>query len=166
MAILAGRPEACATIIFVESTAPATWHEELEQSGLLAHAIDLKRLDHLAAVAPDLETATAFWQDILRIPVWSEIVTATTVIRQMKVGDAIVELLGPAGPDSPIHTRPPGLSSMTAFEVPNLEQAVAVTRAHGFAISDPVTGALPHTRVSRIAAEHLSGLALQLLEYV
>ncbi len=165
-AVLSGRPEACAAIILVESVIPATWYDELEQGGMLAHSLALKRLDHLAAAAPDLETATRFWQDVLDIPVWGEIVTPTTIIRQMKVGDAIVELLGPAGPDSPLHTRPPGLSSMTAFEVPELEEAVASARARGFATSDPVVGALPGTRVSRIAAEELSGLALQLLEYV
>jgi catechol 2,3-dioxygenase-like lactoylglutathione lyase family enzyme len=166
MAILASHPEACATIVFVESVTPATWYDELEQGGMLAHSLRLKRLDHLAAVAPDLETATHFWQDVLDIPVWGEVVTPTTVVRQMKVGDAIVELLGPTGPDSPLHTRPPGLNSMTAFEVPNLNDAVATAREHGFAISDPVVGALPGTRVSRIAAEDLSGVALQPLEYV
>lgn len=138
----------------------------LEADGALQHSLALKRLDHLAAVAPELERATRHWNDVLGIPTWGEIVTPTTVIRQMKVGDAIVELLGPANADSPIHSRQPGLSSMTAFEVPDLAAAVATARAAGFSASDPAVGSLPGTRVARIPAEELSGLTLQLLEYV
>ena len=167
VAVLPGRQEASATLLLVDSVvAPAEWHDELEREGMLAHSLKLKRLDHLAAAAPNLEETTRFWVDVLGIPVWGEIVTATTVIRQMKIGDAILELLGPAGPDSPLRSRPPGLSSMTAFEVPELEAAVATARAAGFTISDPATGTLPGTRVARIPAGELSGLGLQLLQYV
>jgi catechol 2,3-dioxygenase-like lactoylglutathione lyase family enzyme len=167
MAVLPDRTEAVVRLALIERVrAVGDEHDGLQQEGLLAHSLDLKRLDHLAAAAPALEETTRFWQDVLDIPVWGEVVTATTVIRQMKVGDAIVELLGPAGPDSPLHSRPPGLSSMTAFEVPDLEAAVATARSAGFAVSEPATGALPGTRVSRIPAEELSGLGLQLLEYV
>lgn len=160
--------EAVVPLVLIERVrATADRHDEFEKAGLLAHSLKLKRLDHLAAAAgTNFEETTKFWVDVLGIPVWGEIVTATTVIRQMKIGDAIVELLGPAGPDSPLHSRPPGLSSMTAFEVPDLEEAVATARAAGFTISDPATGALPGTRVARIAADELSGLGLQLLQYV
>jgi hypothetical protein len=55
---------------------------------------------------------------------------------------------------------------MTAFEVPDLDAAVRVARAAGFTISDPARGPLPGTNVSRIPAEELAGLGLQLLQYV
>ena len=158
---------ACATLALVQYVkAQPERHAALEASGALAHALPLKRLDHLAAVSPDLEATTRYWNDVLGIPTWGEVVTPTTIIRQMKVGDAILELLGPANADSPIRSRAPGLSSMTAFEVPDLNAAVAIVRSAGFGASDPVVGSLPGTRVARIPAEELSGLALQLLEYV
>jgi catechol 2,3-dioxygenase-like lactoylglutathione lyase family enzyme len=141
-------------------------HTRHQADGLLDHTFPLKRLDHLAAVAPDLETATRFWTDTLGVPVAGEVRSPTTIIRQMRVGDAILELLGPATPDSPIATRPPGLISMAAFEVPDLDAAVAQARAAGFTPSEPATGILPGTRTATIPPTELAGMTLQLLQYV
>jgi catechol 2,3-dioxygenase-like lactoylglutathione lyase family enzyme len=138
----------------------------LEAEGLLAHAIPLKRLDHLTAVAPDLEAATRYWTESLGVPLHGEVRSPTTVIRQFKIGDAILELLGPATPDSPVGQRPAGLVSMIACEVPDVEAAVATARAVGFTPSEPAAGVLPGTRTATIPATELSGLALQLLQYV
>lgn len=129
-------------------------------------ALQIRRLDHLAALAPDLEASTRFWTDTLGIPVFGEVGSPTTRIRQFKIGDAIIELLGPATPDSPLHHRPPGLVSMVAVEVPDLEDAVTHARARGFTAPDAAAGVLPHTRTATIPASELSGMALQLLEYV
>jgi catechol 2,3-dioxygenase-like lactoylglutathione lyase family enzyme len=126
----------------------------------------LKRLDHLAAVAPDLDASTRFWSDVLEIPLFGEVRSATSIIRQFKIGDAIIELLGPATPDSPLAQRPPGLVSMAAFEVSDMAAALAQARAAGFTVADPAPGSLPGTRVTTIPGSELSGLALQLLEYV
>jgi catechol 2,3-dioxygenase-like lactoylglutathione lyase family enzyme len=167
-AVLPESKEACVRIALFEPVeSVASRHDVLEQQGLLAHTIELKRLDHLAAVAPDLEKITRFWQDVLHIPVFGELIGGGgNIIRQMKVGDAIVELLGPSGPDSPLLGRPPGLNSMTAWEVPDLKSAVETARLAGFEVTDPAIGTLPGTRVARIPGEQLSGITLQLLEYV
>ena len=135
-------------------------------AGYLNHAFPLKRLDHLAAVAPDLEETTRFWTDTLGVAVTGEIATPAMIIRQFKIGDAILELLGPAAPDSPIRQRPPGLVRMAAFEVDDLEAAVQSARAAGFNPPDPATGVLPGTRTSTIPAAELGGMAMQLLQYV
>jgi hypothetical protein len=94
------------------------------------------------------------------------VVTDVMVIRQMKVGDSILELLGPGSPDSPIASRPPGFASMVAFEVESLDASVAKARSKGFEVPDGRDGVLPGTRVTTISADQLSGLGLQLLEYV
>ncbi|MEX2080550.1 MAG: VOC family protein [Dehalococcoidia bacterium] len=137
-----------------------------EEAGLFAHGFPLKRLDHLAAIAPDLEGATRAWTDGLGIAVHGEVAGRGMVIRQMKVGDAIVELLGPESPESPIASRPPGLASMCAWEVEDLDAAVALARERWFSPSEPVVGVLPGTRVATIPAAELAGLGMQLLEYV
>ena len=72
----------------------------------------------------------------------------------------------PASPDSPLAARPPGLSRMVAFEVDDLDAAVEQARARGFDVPDGRDGILPGTRVASIAANQLSGLTLQLLEYI
>jgi len=167
MAPLAPSAGACAPLTLIQyGRSTVELHTGLAGMGAFDHALRLKRLDHLAAAAPDHEMVTSYWNERLGIPTWGEIVTKTTVIRQMKIGGAIVELLGPASPDSPIRSRKPGLSSMNAFEVPDLEAAVATARERGFTVSDPATGSLPGTRVARIPADELCGLGLQLLEYV
>jgi catechol 2,3-dioxygenase-like lactoylglutathione lyase family enzyme len=136
------------------------------QSALAPGILPLRRLDHLAAVTPDLDAASAFWTDVLEIPLHGEVRSATSIIRQFKIGDAIIELLGPATPESPLAQRPPGLISMAAFEVSDMADAVAQARAAGFTVADAAPGSLPGTRVTTIPASELSGLALQLLEYV
>lgn len=138
----------------------------VREAGLTPHALPLKRLDHLAAVALDLAAQSAYWSDVLGVPLFGEIRTPVMIIRQFKIGDAILELLGPATPESPIAQRPPGLVSMIACEVDNLPAAVEMARAAGFSPSEPGPGALPGTRTATIPPAELSGLALQLLQYV
>jgi catechol 2,3-dioxygenase-like lactoylglutathione lyase family enzyme len=135
------------------------------EAGLLDHTFPLKRLDHLATIAPDLEAATRYWTDVLGIPPTGEVVNPATIIRQFQIGDAIIELLGPATPESPIAQRPPGPASMAAFEVDDLDAAVAAARQAGFSPPDPAPGPLPNTRTATIPATELSGLGLQLLQY-
>ena len=145
---------------------PAARHERRAAAGRFTHALALKRLDHLAAITPDLAGATRFFTDVLEVPVFGEVAGRAMVIRQMKIGDAILELLGPDGAESPLHKRPPGIASMCAFEVPNLDEAVATARERGFTPGEPAIGVVPGTRVATIPASELAGLGMQLLEYV
>lgn len=130
------------------------------------NAFPLKRLDHLAAVAPDLDEKTRFWTDVLGVPLAGEVKTPTMLIRQFRIGDAVLELLAPASADSPLHQRPRGPVSLVSVEVPDLAAAVGQARAAGFTVSDPAPGPLPGTHIATIPPAELSGLALQLLQYV
>ena len=136
-----------------------------EHTGGRQHATPLKRLDHLAAVAPDLERSCTFWDEVLGIPTVGEVVSPTVVVRQLRIGDAMFELLGPATPDSPIRQRPPGLNSMFSVEVPDLDAAVAHVEAAGFTVADRRIGTLPGTIVATVPAAQASGLNVQLLQY-
>jgi catechol 2,3-dioxygenase-like lactoylglutathione lyase family enzyme len=140
--------------------------EQRHAHARLDHDIPFKRLDHLAAIAPDLDAATRYWADTLGIPQTGEVTNPAMIIRQFKIGDANFELLGPATPESPLRNRPPGLISMVALEVAGLAAAVAQAREAGFTVSDPAPGALPGTRAATIPADQLGGLSLQMLEYV
>ena len=149
---------------------PETFNDRYERSvgqGRFAHDFPLKRLDHLAAITPDLESGTRFWADVLEVPVSGEISTPQMVIRQLKIGDAILELLGPATSDSPLASREAALISMAAWEVSGpLDEAVALARGRGFTVSDPEAGVIPGTRRASIPATELGGVGMQLLEYV
>jgi catechol 2,3-dioxygenase-like lactoylglutathione lyase family enzyme len=149
---------------------PETWDARYARSvaaGRFAHSFPLKRLDHLAAVAPDIEAATTFWIGTLGVRVAGEIRAPGMIIRQLQVGDAIFELLGPDGPESRMAGRPASLASMAAWEVSGgLDNAVALARDRGFTVSDPEPGVIPGTRRASIPAGELAGLGMQLLEYV
>lgn len=133
--------------------------------GLLDHALPLKRLDHLAIVAPDREGTVAAWAK-LGIGVAGEVHGPGMVITQLRAGDAIVELLSPETPESPLASRPPGLASMAAFEVDDLAAAIDGLRGRGFELPDARPGPLPGTIVTTLPADQLAGLSLQLLQYV
>lgn len=129
-------------------------------------AFPLKRLDHLAIVCHDLEEKTRFWSDVLDVPVTGEVATPTMVIRQLKIGDTVLELLGPTTPESPLWKRAPGLISMASWEVGAMAEAVRFARGAGFTVPDPAAGSLPGTRITTIPGIELGGVNMQLLEYV
>jgi catechol 2,3-dioxygenase-like lactoylglutathione lyase family enzyme len=141
-------------------------HARREAAGRFAHAFTLKRLDHLAMVVSDLEATTRFWNDVLGVPVFGEIRAPGMIIRQMKIGDAIMEFLAADGPESRMAGRPAGIASMCAWEVANLDASVEMARERGFTPSEPSKGVLPGTRVSSIPGSELAGVGMQLLEYV
>jgi hypothetical protein len=123
-ALLPALPDAAAGLALVQyHRSQAGRHAEYAALG--QHATPLKRLDHLAAVAPDLERSCRFWDEVLGVPTVGEVVSPTTVVRQLRIGDGMFELLGPATEDSPIRQRPPGLNSMCSFEVPDLDATIA-----------------------------------------
>jgi methylmalonyl-CoA/ethylmalonyl-CoA epimerase len=149
-------------LLLIEQDHPA----DAVPSGLLDHSFPLRRLDHLAVVTPDLEAKTGFWAEVLGVAVSGEITTPTMVIRQLRIGDAVLELLGPASPESPLWKRPPGLVGMVSWEVADLNAAVDRARSAGFSVTDPAAGPLPGTRIATLPGTDLAGVNMQLLQYV
>lgn len=144
----------------------AARYESRRARGLFDHRFPATRLDHLAMIPADPQAAEAFWTTTLGVPVTGEVQTPAMTIRQLKAGDAILELLIPSGPESPVAARPKGLIPMVALEVPNLDAAVAAARDAGLECTDPADGVLPGTRTATIPGTQTAGLAIQLLQYV
>ncbi len=148
---------------------PETWLERFDRSvavGRFNHTFPLKRLDHLAAVSAGLDPDTALWES-LGAKLVGEIRSPGMIIRQLKMGDAIFELLAADGPESRMAGRPAALASMAAWEVSApLDDAVALARERGFTVSDAEVGVIPGTRRASIPAPELGGLGMQLIEYV
>jgi catechol 2,3-dioxygenase-like lactoylglutathione lyase family enzyme len=155
---------AAGLVEYVEGNEAA--YERRKAAGRFEQRFPLKRVDHLAAVTPDLEASCRFWSEVLGVPVFGEVRGPGIIIRQLKMGDAVLELLGADGPASRLAGRPAGLSSMVAWQVGDLDEAVALARERGFTPGDPAAGILPGTRVATIPAAELAGVAMQLLEYV
>jgi catechol 2,3-dioxygenase-like lactoylglutathione lyase family enzyme len=164
-ATVEGTRAGCPISLVQYSEPPAARIAAHGAAGRFAHSFPLLRLDHLAAITPDLDEVTAFWVDTLGVPVFGEVQGRGMLIRQMKVGDAIFELIGPDAPESPVASRPGGLISMAAFEVADLDGAIALARDRGFTLPDAAPGVLPNSRVSTISGDQLSGIALQLIAF-
>ncbi len=126
----------------------------------------LKRLDHLAAVAPAIEAATDFWSGTLGVPVAGEDPDAGMIIRQLQVGDAFLSCSGQTGHRQP-HCRAPGVARQhAAWEVSDsLDDAVTLARERDSPFG-PGARRHPRTRRESIPAGELAGLGMQLLEYV
>ena len=103
---------------------------------------------------------------MLGVPVYAELAGPGFLIRQLKVGDVMVELLASDDPNGPLAGAVPGLRPTVACEVEDLEASVALARERGFTVPDSRVGALPGTLVAVIPPEELAGLSLQLLQYL
>ena len=151
-------------LIQYEGGAPARI-ERHGAAGLFEHDFPLERLDHLAVITGDLDAMTTWWADVVGVATVGEVRGRGMIIRQLQIGDAVLESVGPDGPDSPVATRPPGLASVTAFEVGDVAAVVALARDRGFTVAEPAAGVLPDSIVATIGADQLGGLALQLIEF-
>lgn len=125
-----------------------------------------KRLDHFAVITHDLDVKASFWEKILGIPRFGVVTTATLLIYQYKIGDAIIELLGPADANSPLWQRDPCPAPMVSIEVADLDAAVSFANHAGFTAPAAAVGALPGTKTSTIPLAETGGLNWQLLQYV
>lgn len=167
VAALDGIPDLSLSAGLVEYVEPQDQaYERRLRAGRFAHRFPLRRLDHVATIPADLEASTRCWSTVMGISPAGEARRPGWIIRQLRVGDAVVELIGADTPESPVARRPRGLISMVSWEVPDLEAAVALARERGFAASDPSEGILPGTRIATIPGAELAGVSLQLLEYV
>ena len=99
-------------------------------------------LDHVGIAVPDLTRALAFYQETLGLPCAGiETVGAQRVrVAFLPVGDTTIELLEPAGPDSPIagflaRRRDGGLHHL-AFQVDDLPGTLDRLAAAGIRLID------------------------------
>lgn len=145
--------------------APGIEERRAARAPFLEHALPLRRLDHVAVVAPELAATAARWQEVLGLDVVGEIRGSGMRILQVRAGDAIVELLGPGGAESALASRPAGLVSMVAFEVADIGEAVKHATNAGFAVTGPREGVIPRSTVATVAGAELAGVSLQLLSY-
>jgi methylmalonyl-CoA epimerase len=127
------------------------------------------RIDHIGIAVDDLDAAIALHEQSYGM----EVVHRETVAEQgveavlLDVGENHVELLAPLGPDTPVGKflakKGPGLHHV-AYQVPDIEAALAELRAAGLRLIDetPRTG----IRSSRVAFLHPSATGGVLTEIV
>ncbi len=126
---------------------------------------DRPRIAHVGVAVSDLDSALAFYRDVLGlVPHPPETADGAEIV-SLPFGDAEVELLTSADPATPIGRflarRGPGIHHI-CYRVPDLDAAVAACRAAGYRLVDEVPRKGAGGR--RIAFIHPSATAGILLE--
>jgi methylmalonyl-CoA/ethylmalonyl-CoA epimerase len=117
---------------------------------------------------PDLDVALAFYRDVLGLePHPPEVADGANIVA-LPFGDALVELLAPLQPESPIGRflarRGPGIHHI-CYRVPDLDAALAACRAAGYRLVDeaPRRGA-GGRRIAFVHPKATAGILLELTE--
>ena len=129
---------------------------------------DRPRIAHIGIAVPDLETAVAFYRDVLGIePHPPETADGATIV-SLPFGESEVELLAPLDPQSPIGRflakRGPGIHHI-CYRVPDLDAALEACRAAGYRLIDevPRTGA-GGRRIAFLHPKSTAGILLELTD--
>ena len=129
---------------------------------------DRPRIAHVGIAVPDLESALAFYRDVLGLqPHPPEVVDGATIVA-LPFGDAEVELLAPLEADSPIGRflarRGPGIHHI-CYRVPNLDAALEACRKAGYRLVDevPRKGAAGR-RIAFVHPKATAGILLELTD--
>jgi methylmalonyl-CoA/ethylmalonyl-CoA epimerase len=129
---------------------------------------DHPRIAHVGIAVADLESALAFYRDVLGLePHEPETVDGATIVA-LSFGDAEVELLAPSEPDSPIARflarRGPGIHHV-CYRVPDLDAALEACRKAGYRLVDevPRKGAAGR-RIAFVHPKATAGILLELTD--
>jgi methylmalonyl-CoA/ethylmalonyl-CoA epimerase len=129
---------------------------------------DHPRIAHVGIAVADLESALAFYRDVLGLePHQPETVDGATIVA-LSFGDAEVELLAPSEPDSPIARflarRGPGIHHV-CYRVPDLDAALEACRKAGYRLVDevPRKGAAGR-RIAFVHPKATAGILLELTD--
>jgi len=130
----------------------------------------VRRVNHVAVVVEDIESALAFWRDALgmRLERVQELPEQEAVVAFLPAGDADIELVRPTNEDSGIarflRKRGAGIHHL-CLEVEDLDAALQRLKAIGVRLINPqpVIGSSGE-RIAFIHPESAHGVLVELLE--
>ena len=129
---------------------------------------DRPRIAHVGIAVADLESALAFYRDVLGLEPHQPETADGAVIVALPFGDAEVELLAPVTADSPIGKflarRGPGIHHI-CYRVPDLDAALEACRKAGYRLVDevPRKGAAGR-RIAFVHPKATAGILLELTD--
>ncbi len=129
---------------------------------------DRPRIAHVGIAVPDLDSALAFYRDVLGLePRPAEEADGATIVA-LTFGESEIELLAPLAADTPVGRflarRGPGIHHI-CYRVPDLDAALAACRAAGYRLVDdvPRSGA-GGRRIAFVHPKATAGILLELTE--
>jgi methylmalonyl-CoA/ethylmalonyl-CoA epimerase len=130
----------------------------------------INKVEHIALAVADLDAAVAHYRDVwgLEVSARERVEDQGVEEAMLPVGDTFLQLLGPTGPDTTvgrfISNRGEGLHHI-AYEVPDLEAALAELKAKGVELIDeePRRGGRGHM-VAFVHPKGNHGLLVELIQ--
>ena len=144
---------------------PPAVSEMRARHGAHAHGLPLKRVDHVAIVVSDLDTAQRAWTEVMGAEVTHAGQAFGMDMCMVKVGDVVIELLKP-GVEGPLSDAAPGLRPTVSYQVDDLEAVMADVRARGFKVAEPTRSSVDNRVFTSIAPRQTAGLVFQFLQYL
>ncbi len=129
---------------------------------------DRPRIAHVGIAVPDLDSALAFYRDVLGLEPHPTEEADGAAIASLAFGESEVELLAPLAADTPIGKflarRGPGIHHI-CYRVPDLDAALAACRGAGYRLIDevPRSGA-GGRRIAFVHPKSTAGILLELTE--
>jgi len=132
----------------------------------------IKRIDHIAIVVDDIQSALGFWQEALGLKLAGveEVAEQKSVVAFLPMGESEVELVKPTTDDSGVARflakRGPGMHHI-CFEVNDLQTILDELKAKGVRLINetPTIGA-GGNRIAFIHPESTQGVLVELYEKV
>jgi len=132
----------------------------------------IKRIDHIAIVVDDIQSALGFWQEALglKLAEVEEVAEQKSVVAFLPMGESEVELVKPTTDDSGVARflakRGPGMHHI-CFEVNDLQTILDELKAKGVRLINetPTIGA-GGNRIAFIHPESTQGVLVELYEKV
>jgi methylmalonyl-CoA/ethylmalonyl-CoA epimerase len=129
---------------------------------------DRPRIAHVGIAVADLETALAFYRDVLGVEPHPPEMADGATIRALPFGDAVVELMQPNDDEGPVAKflakRGPGIHHI-CYQVPDLDAAIQACRAAGYRLVDGVPRrGVGGRRIAFIHPKSTAGILLELTD--
>lgn len=129
----------------------------------------IKKINHVAVVVSDVDTALTFWQDALGIKLdhVEEVPSQKAKVAFLPVGETEVELVMPSSPDTGagkfLAERGGGMHHL-CFEVDDITGMMADLKAKGVRLINEVPDVLPGRKVAFVHPKSTGGVLVELYE--
>jgi methylmalonyl-CoA/ethylmalonyl-CoA epimerase len=131
----------------------------------------IKKINHVAIVVEDIDSALDFWQDVMGLELdhIEDVPSQASKVAFIPVGDSEVELVQPTDPDSGLgkylEKRGEGLHHL-CLEVKDIEGMLSVLKEKGARLINETPIELPGRKMAFVHPKAANGVLVELYELI
>jgi methylmalonyl-CoA/ethylmalonyl-CoA epimerase len=131
----------------------------------------IKKINHVAIVVEDIDSALDFWQDVMGLELdhIEDVPSQASKVAFIPVGDSEVELVQPTDPDSGLgkylEKRGEGLHHL-CLEVKDIEGMLSVLKDKGARLINETPIELPGRKMAFVHPKAANGVLVELYELI